>query len=107
MKIKEEGIDISINIGYNKLMSVEYIKTYGRHHAFFLSEYHGEDRNGEWNLCSPNEYDHECITNGGNDMEIARGKMLDEKYKRLALSKYTGKHRDVIIKIMKRKKYAI
>ena len=69
------------------------------HHCFWKSQYFGKDKNGNWNivpLCW------ECHS------ELHRGRKDMDKYcKQLALSRYKGKNRESLEKIMKEKFYSV
>ena len=71
------------------------------HHAFYKSEYFKDDRDDDWNLVELNHYDHTCIHHAGTDEEIRRGKEIAKQYKKTALIKYKGKHKEKLLKIMK------
>ena len=64
------------------------------HHCFWKSQYFREDRDEDWNLvtiCKPCHFD---LHHRGN-------KEKDRKCKELALSRYRGKYRDDLEKIMR------
>jgi hypothetical protein len=73
---------------------------YSLHHCFFRSEYKENDFDEAWNT-EPILFDlHERIHHGGN-------RRLEVYYKKRALSRYKGKFRTKLEKILKQKSYGI
>ena len=73
-----------------------------RHHAFFRSEYHGKDRDEDWNRMDDEDLtpeEHYAIHH------TDQGKAIDKRCKELALSRYTGPNREDLIQIMREKRY--
>ena len=75
------------------------------HHCFFKSEYFGDDRNRAWNLvtiCMVKEVGNKQET--GCHRKIHYGnKQLERLCKTIALNRYSGKHKNKLLKIMKEK----
>jgi len=77
------------------------------HHCFFKSKYFEDDKNDAWNLvtiCMMREKDGQQIK--GCHRKLHHGdKWIERKCKILALDRYEGKHKDKLLKIMKRKQF--
>ena len=76
------------------------------HHCFYKSEYFREDKNDAWNLVTI------CMISdkGGLQKEgchrkchIGGDRWIQKVCKKIALARYKGKHKDELLKIMKRK----
>lgn len=72
---------------------------YSPHHCFFRSEYKKEDWDEEWNIEPIRFSFHEDIHNGNRNLEVY--------YKKKALLRYKGKHKELLEKILKQKSYGV
>lgn len=73
---------------------------YTPHHCYFRSEYKKLDWDEAWNIEPVRFGLHESIHHGGN-------RRLEVYYKKRALARYEGEHREFLEKILKQKSYGI
>lgn len=71
------------------------------HHCFAKSEYFANDKNQSWNLVTIGREPHRFIHFAFTDENVSVGKKAAKMCREIALSRYEGKHKDKLIKIMK------